>query len=76
MENKFSIAGVIALVYVVAKLIEIKVIHKETKPRHEIVREGIIVYISAITGLALFDQVSDVEASKTNTGAFLGNPDF
>ena len=76
MENNFSIGGVISLVYMVAKFIEIRIIHKETKPLHEIIRETIIVYISAITGLALYHQISRVDVISESTGAFLGDPDF
>lgn len=76
MENNFSVGGVIALIYLVAKFIEIKIIHKETRPLQELIREALIVYISAITGVALFDHISHVEVTTTTTGAFLGDPDF
>lgn len=76
MENIFSIGGLVALVYIVIKFIEMRFINKETKPIQECIRDGIVVYLSSVLGLTLFQHVNKVEVTSENTGAFIGKPDF
>jgi len=76
MENIFSIGGLVALVYAVIKFIEMRFIKKETKPIKDIIKETILVYLSTVLGVNLFQHVNKADVTSENTNAFIGKPDF
>ena len=76
MENIFSIGGLVALVYAVMKFIEMRFIKKETKPIKDIIKETILVYLSTVLGVNLFQHVNKADVTSENTNAFIGKPDF
>lgn len=76
MNSNFGIAGVIAIVYVIMKFIEIRFITKEMKPVKEITRDTLVVYISSIIGLIVIEQADASEIGKTSAAAFVGAPEF
>ena len=76
MENIFSVGGLVALVYAVLKFIEMRFINKETKPIQEIIKDTIVVYLSTVLGLTLFQHVNKADVTSENTGSFIGKPDF
>lgn len=76
MNSKFAIAGVVGIVYVILKFLEIRFITKETKPVKEITRDALLVYISSVLALFVIEQADASEIGKTNVAAFVGSPDF
>jgi len=80
MENYFVSAGIIAVVYILFKMVEMKFMLKETetetKPLKDLIRDDIIVYISSIIGLFIYDQMVPSIIKKQDTGAFTGKAEF
>ena len=74
MDNYLVGGGLIALIYAVIKFIELKWIKKEKAAPAVLIRETLIVYISAIIGLFGVDKIQI--AGNTPTGAFTSKPDF
>ena len=56
MEKFFIIATAIAITYVSIKFIEMRFILKENKPVKDIVRDTVLVYLSSVVGVFIFDQ--------------------
>jgi hypothetical protein len=56
MDN-FLNAGIVALVYLVLKFAEMRIITKETKPIKELLIDMIIVYISVFIGMYIIDEL-------------------
>ena len=77
MNNIFANAGIIAVVYSLIKFVEMRMILKESRPVKELLRDSIIVYISAIAGMFIIDQISSITTmGKKSTNVFVGNPEF
>lgn len=58
MEN-MMVAGVIAVFYALVRFIEMRFILKETQPLKTILRDTIIVYLSAIAGMFIVGQIQE-----------------
>jgi hypothetical protein len=80
MKNIFIIAGVISLIYFIAKFLEMRYIEKEAKPLKILIRDTLLVYVSVVTGIFIFEQLNPViqsEAAILSTPtAFTDNPPF
>jgi hypothetical protein len=80
MDNIFVFAGFIAAVFFIAKFIEMRYIEQESKPLKVLVRDTILVYISAIVGSFVVEQISPVISesisSISSPAVFNDNPDF
>ena len=76
MENNFVSAGIIAVVYLLVKFVEMRFLIKESKPVKDLIRDTIIVYISGILGLFVFDQLVPLTIKKVETSAFTGKAEF
>ena len=76
MESYFANAGIIAVVYAIIKFIEMRFLTKEPKPIKEIIKETIIVFISAIVGNIVFQQIEPLTNKKIETSAYTGKADF
>ena len=77
MKNHFSIAALIAFVYVIAKFLEMRFVLKEAKPVKEITRDTLVVYISSVLALFTIEQVDASDIGKSNgAGVFVGDADF
>lgn len=76
MESSFISAGAIAVIYIIIKVVEMRVILKETKPIKDLVRDTVIVYLSSILGIFVLDQFAAGITKVSPTSAFTGNPDF
>lgn len=76
--NIFVIAGIVSIVFLIMKFIEMRFIEKENKPLKFLIRDALLVYISVVSGYFIFDQLnSGVE--KISGGAppvFVDNPEF
>jgi hypothetical protein len=77
MNNMFVNAGIIAVVYSLIKFVEMRMILKEARPVKDLLRDTIMVYLSAITGMFIIDQIGTVSVTgKSSTNVFVGNPEF
>jgi hypothetical protein len=77
MNNIFTNAGIIAVVYSLIKFVEMRMILKESRPVKELLRDSIIVYISTIAGMFIIDQMGSITTmGKKSTNVFVGNPEF
>ena len=77
MENVLIQAGIIAILYLILKFGEMRLVVKENKPVKLLLRDSIIVYISAFLGLYIIDQfMLQGEVSKVVPKAFTDNPSF
>tara|TARA_Y100001935_G_C17273664_1_gene493417 strand:- start:937 stop:1167 length:231 start_codon:yes stop_codon:yes gene_type:complete len=76
MTNYFSTAAVIAIVFAIVKFIEMRFLVKETKPVKEVTRDVLVVYLSAVLGIFVLEQVDITDNAKTNTSVFVGTPEF
>jgi len=70
-------SGIIAIIYVLIKFAEMRLIQKESKPIKEVVKDGLIVYISAFIGFYIISEFVDKNVIKSETTkAFLDAPGF
>ena len=58
MDNIFVFAGFIAAVFFIAKFIEMRFVEQESKPLKLLVRDTVLVYISAVLGSYVVEQIS------------------
>lgn len=77
MEKYIIHSGIIAFIYLLLKFIEMRIVVKETKPIKELVRDTVIVYLSAIVGLYIIDEfIPTTDVAKTITNVFTDLPGF
>ena len=65
---------VISIIFLIARLGEMKFFLKENKPIKELVKEIVIVFASGILGTIIMEQLEMVSIKPTNI--FTGAPDF
>jgi len=79
MENIFLMAGIISVIYFIAKFLEMRYIDKEPLPLKFLVRDTLLVYVSVVLGSFVIDQlkpvINDVEIPSAPL-AFTDNPPF
>jgi hypothetical protein len=79
MENIFLVAGIISVIYFIAKFLEMRYIDKEPLPLKFLVRDTLLVYVSVVCGSFIIDQlkpvINDVEIPSAPL-AFTDNPSF
>ena len=75
---KFAISLSIAIVYVLFKIVEMKIIDSKKKPLKPIFKDSIMVFMSCLFGLFIMDQVniSPKDESIATSNVFVDNPDF
>ena len=77
MENIFLISGVISVIFLIMKFIEMRFIEKENKPLKLLIRDAILVYVCALTGLFTVDQLIPViNTEGVSPAVFTDNPTF
>jgi positive regulator of sigma E activity len=77
MENSSFMIGIaIAVIFVLSKFIEKKYVVKEDIAVKHMVRDSLLVYVSAIAGLFVINQVGENVSIASPTVAFTGTPDF
>jgi hypothetical protein len=79
MDNIFLAAGVISVIFFIAKFLEMQYVDKEPKPLKILIRDSLLVYISSILGWFVIDQlnpvINDIDLNITPL-AFTDNPPF
>ena len=80
MTNIFLSIGVVLVIYIIFKFLEMKYIDKESKPLKVIVKDTFIVYLSILFGNFIFDQLKPMINSTDITNnvplVFTDNPPF
>lgn len=80
MENIFVLSTLIAIVYFLAKFIEMRFVLKEIKPLKFLIRETLLVYVSTVIGLFVANQFDMMKEAAASVGGgvsvFVDNPGF
>jgi hypothetical protein len=79
MENIFLVAGIISVIFFLAKFLEMRYIDKEPKPLKLLIRDSLLVYVSVVTGDFILAQLSPVineTVAPSIPLAFTDNPPF
>jgi hypothetical protein len=79
--NTFVVAGIISVIFLIAKFIEMRFVDKESKPLKLLIRDSLLVFVSVLFGLFVIDQLKPViqeggEAIISNPAVFTDNPGF
>lgn len=75
MDNIFVIAGVVSVVFLIAKFIEMRFVDKENKPLKLLIRDTILVYFSVFFGNFVLEQLKPIQKGATPL-VFTDSPDF
>ena len=79
MNNIFLVAGIISVIFFIAKFLEMRYINNEPKPLKLLIRDSLLVYISVIIGSFILDQlkpvINEIVISEVPL-AFTDNPPF
>ena len=77
MEMNFAISLTIAIIYVLFKAIEMKLVDKSQRPLKPVLKDSIIVFMSCLSGMFIMDQIDiSPKSQNTPTNVFVDNPDF
>ncbi len=80
MNNIFVVAGVISIVFLIAKFIEMRFIEKESKPFKLLIRDALLVYFSVIASDFIIGQINpimnSIKGGSNTTPVFTDNPSF
>ena len=79
MDNIFLVAGIISVIFFIAKFLEMRYVEKEPKPLKLLIRDSLLVYVSVVFGNFIIQQLKPVinEVEIPNTPlAFTDNPPF
>ena len=79
--NTFVVAGIISVVFLIAKFIEMRFVDKESKPLKLLIRDSLLVFVSVLFGLFVIDQLKPViqeggASAVVNPTVFVDNPGF
>jgi len=80
MNNIFVIAGIISIIFLIAKFIEMRFIEKESKPFKLLIRDTLLVYFSVIASDFIISQLNPMfnamKGGSTAPQVFTDNPSF
>jgi len=77
MDNIFIISGMISVIFLISKFIEMRFIDKETKPLKLLIRDTLLVYFSVVSGYFILEQIHPIiKNSSEKIPVFTGNPEF
>ena len=75
--DKFILAGVIAIVYIIFLFLEMRFIVKENKPLKYLFRDGLLVYLSVLVGDFVLNQLAPLGKNVFKAPeVFTNAPDF
>ena len=77
MNNIFMYAGIVSIIFLILKFVEMRVIEKESKPLKYLIRDALLVYFSTIAGYFIINQINPI-ISKNDAvpNVFMDNPGF
>lgn len=79
MTSIFVVAGIISVIFLLAKFLEMRYIEKESKPLKFLIRDALVVYFSVIMSNFVINQLNTVmetSGGKPSTPVFTDNPVF
>ena len=77
MEIMFVVAGIISVIFFIAKFLEMRFLDKESKSLKLLVRDTLLVYFSVICGYFILEQIKPVtNIVGGTTPVFTDNPEF
>jgi hypothetical protein len=79
MDNIFLVAGIISVIFFIAKFLEMRYIEKDNIPLKLLVRDSLVVYVSVVSGNFILDQLNPVIRETivhSSPIAFTDNPPF
>jgi len=79
MDNIFLVAGIISMIFFVAKFLEMRYVEKESKPLKILIRDALVVYVSVVAGMFILEQLTPVIKETVvpiSPVAFTDNPPF
>ena len=79
MDNIFLVAGIISVIFFVAKFLEMRYVEKESKPLKILIRDALVVYVSVVAGMFILEQLKPVikeTVVSSSPIAFTDNPPF
>ena len=77
MEKYIIHSGIISFIYLLMKFVEMRITKNEAKPMKELIRDTVIVYLSAIIGLYIIGEfMPTTTVVKTVTNVFTVVPGF
>ena len=77
MDNIYIIAGVISIIFLITKFIEMRFIEKENKPLKLLIRDALLVYFSVLSGYFILEQLNPiVNKGGEKIQVFTDNPEF
>ena len=76
-QSFFVVAAAVSIIFAISKFVEKKYILKEEEiAMKNIIRDSLMVYVSAVIGLFVIEQVGDTVNKQLPTVAFTGKADF
>ena len=75
MDNIFMFSGVISIVFLLFKFIEMRFIDKENKPLKFLIRDTLVVFVSVVSGHFLMEQIQPINV-VSSPAVFTDNPGF
>lgn len=79
MDNIFLVAGLISVVFLVSKFLEMRYVEKEAKPLKLLIKDTLLVFVCILFGNFVLEQVKPVMDETLATSvpaAFTDNPPF
>ena len=79
MKESFIYSLAISVIFFLFKFLEMKFLPEdEKKPLKVIIKETLLVYFAAVTGIMLYSQfdIKDIKGGNKATMAFVDNPSF
>ena len=74
-ESPFMLATTISIIYLLLRFVEMRFIIKETKPLKTLIRDGLLVYLSTLSGFYMLQHIAPI-VKTANTAAFIDVPNF
>ena len=79
MDNIFLVAGLISVVFLVSKFLEMRYVEKESKPLKLLIKDTLLVFVCILFGNFVLEQVKpvmDETLVASVPAAFTDNPPF
>ena len=80
MYNIFIVAGIISIIFLIIKFVEMRMVDKEPKPLKLLIRDSLLVYFSVIVGDFVSSQLKPFIEEGVHelkaTSVFTDNPAF
>ena len=74
--DKFVTSAIITAIFVLAKILEAKLVRKEETRIKKMGRDGLVVYVAALAGLYVAEFFPSVAGRANAPGAYTNAPEF